>query len=95
MADQVCQHVNRESTRDHDRLGAAVAACGKQFERSPAVGLGAATGRIEAPTPAKSVDCCYGCCSGGPSWPSLEAKRTTFSCLICSDLNALSVSAPS
>jgi hypothetical protein len=33
MADQVGQHVNRESMRDHDRLGAAVAACGKQFER--------------------------------------------------------------
>jgi hypothetical protein len=34
-------HVDREPVRDHDRLGAAVAAGGEQFERA-AIGLGAA-----------------------------------------------------
>jgi WD40 repeat protein len=37
-ADQINQHLDRETMRDHDRLGAAVAAEGKQFERAAAGG---------------------------------------------------------
>jgi hypothetical protein len=40
--DQLDHLLNREATRKHDRLGAAVRAGGEQFKRPPAVGLGAA-----------------------------------------------------
>src|SRR4029077_10322944 len=39
--DQLDHLRNREATRKHDRLGAAVRAGGEQFKRPPAVGLGA------------------------------------------------------
>ena len=42
--DQLDHLLNREATRKHDRLGAAVGAGGEQFKRPPAVGLGAAPG---------------------------------------------------
>src|SRR5216683_7627154 len=38
VADQVGQHVYRESMREHDGLGAAVRGYGEQFERPPAGG---------------------------------------------------------
>ena len=41
-ADQLKHLFNREATRKHDRLGAAVRAGGEQFKRPPTVGLGAA-----------------------------------------------------
>ena len=41
-ADQLKHLLNREATRKHDRLGAAVRAGGEQFKRPPTVGLGAA-----------------------------------------------------
>ena len=34
---------SREAVREHDRFGQAIRACGKQFERAPAIGLGKAT----------------------------------------------------
>src|SRR5262245_26352765 len=40
--DQLDHLLNREATRKHDRLGAAVGVGGEQFKRPPAVGLGAA-----------------------------------------------------
>src|SRR5262245_11077596 len=44
VVDQLDHLLNREATRKHDRLGAAVGAGGEQFKRPPAVGLGAAPG---------------------------------------------------
>jgi hypothetical protein len=40
--DQFVQLSNREAVHQHDRFGAAVGARGKEFQRAPAVGLGAA-----------------------------------------------------
>jgi hypothetical protein len=40
--DQFVQLPDREAVHQHDRFGAAVGARGKEFQRAPAVGLGAA-----------------------------------------------------
>jgi hypothetical protein len=45
--DQFVQLSNREAVHQHDRFGAAVGARGKEFQRAPAVGLGAAPGGVE------------------------------------------------
>src|SRR5260370_22535042 len=47
-ADQVGQHVDREAMRQHDRLGAAVAGCGEQFERAAAGGGRVSRARVAA-----------------------------------------------
>jgi hypothetical protein len=42
IAHELDQHLDGETVRQHDRLGAAIAGCGEQLERAAPVGLGIA-----------------------------------------------------
>jgi hypothetical protein len=42
-ADKLDHQIDVETMRPHDRLGAAVAACGEQFERAAAIRFGSAS----------------------------------------------------